>query len=65
MSLQEIEVAITKLTSEERAKLSAVLAEQQSREWDERLEKDLDSGHFDDLIAELTNEYKQGLTKPL
>lgn len=65
MSLQEIEIAITKLTSEERARLSTILAEQQSVEWDARLEKDLDSGHFDELIAELTNEYKQGLTKPL
>lgn len=65
MSLQEIEVAITKLTSEERAKLSTILAGQQSKEWDACLEKDLDSGHFDDLIAELTNEYNQGLTKPL
>jgi hypothetical protein len=65
MSLQEIEIAIKKLTSEERARLSAILAEQESREWDERLEKDLDSGRFDNLITELTNEYKQGLTKPL
>lgn len=65
MSLQEIEFAITKLTKEERDKLSTILAEQQSKEWDERLEKELDSGRFDDLIAELTNEYKQGLTKPL
>ena len=65
MSVQEIETAITQLSHEEFWKLSDWVIEYRSRQWDKRLENDLDSGHFDTLIAELTEEYNQGLTKPL
>lgn len=65
MSVQEIETAITQLSSEEFWKLSDWILEQRNRDWEHRLENDLDAGRFDDLIAELTEEYKQGLTKPL
>lgn len=65
MSVQEIEVAITKLSSEEFRKLSDWIIEYRNQQWEQRLEDDLNSGHFDDLISELTEEYKQGLTKPL
>lgn len=65
MSVQEIETAITQLGREEFWKLSDWILEQRNQDWEQRLEIDLDAGHFDDLIAELTEEYKQGLTKPL
>ena len=65
MSVQEIETAITQLSYDEFWKLSDWVIECRNRQWEQRLENDLDAGHFDDLIAELTEEYKKGLTKPL
>lgn len=65
MSVQEIETAITQLSHDEFWKLSDWILEQRNRDWEQRLESDLDAGHFDSLITELTEEYKQGLTKPL
>lgn len=65
MSVQEIETAITQLRSDEFWKLSDWILEQRNRDWDKQIERDLDAGHFDSLIVELTGEYKQGLTKPL
>ncbi|AQG78339.1 hypothetical protein [Spirosoma montaniterrae] len=65
MSVQEIEVAITKLSSAEIQELSNWIEEYRRQQWEQRLEQDLDAGHFDELIAELTEEYKLGRTKPL
>ena len=65
MSLQEIEVAITRLSSDEFGKLSDWMTEYRNREWDEQIEKDFNEGRLDALLDEADAEYEQGLTKPI
>ena len=65
MSLQEIETAITKLTSEERARLSAILAAHEGDAWDKRIETDARSGKLDALVTRAKEQNRQGLTRLL
>ncbi len=65
MSLQEIEVAITRLSSEERLKLTDWLTEQYNDDWDEQIEEDARAGKLDNVLNEAREEIRKGRTKPL
>lgn len=65
MSVQEIEHAITELSLEELAELSAWLADYQAKVWDRQIERDLDAGRLDALLGEVDAEYEAGEAKPL
>lgn len=65
MSIQEIEIAITKLPTKRIIELSAWLEEYQASRWDQQIEDDLASGHLDSLLAEVDAEYEAGLAQPL
>jgi hypothetical protein len=58
MSVQEIEVAITRLPTDELAELVAWLDDYYASVWDEQLERDLEAGHLDVLLAEVDSEYE-------
>lgn len=65
MSVEEIEHAITELSLEELAELSAWLADYQAKVWDKQIERDLDAGRLDALLDEVDAEYEAGEAKPL
>ena len=65
MSVKEIENAITQLSPEELAELSAWLADYQAQVWDNQIERDLDAGRLDALLEEVDEEYEAGEAKPL
>lgn len=65
MSVQEIETAITQLSSQELAELMAWLGEHHARVWDQKIEEDLEAGRLDKILAEVNREYEAGLAQPL
>lgn len=65
MSVQEIEVAITKLPPQDVEKLAVWLADYRNREWDEQIGRDLDEGRLDAFLAEAEAEYQAGNVRPL
>lgn len=65
MSVKEIENAITQLSPEELAELSAWFADYQAKVWDEQIERDLDEGRLDVLLAKVDEEYEAGEANPL
>ena len=65
MSIQEIEAAITKLSAEDLAILASWFAEYRAQTWDKQIERDLDAGRLDALLAEVDAEYEAGQAKPL
>ena len=65
MTIQEIEQAITELSSNELARLREWFDEYFAQVWDEQIERDAASGRLDKLIAEVDEEYNAGLSKPL
>jgi hypothetical protein len=52
MSVKEIKLAITQLSSTELAELAAWLEEFHARAWDEQIERDGEAGRFDQLIQQ-------------
>jgi len=65
MSVKDIENAITQLSPEELAELSAWLADYQAKVWDKQIERDLDAGRLDALLEEVDEEYEAGKAKSL
>ncbi len=65
MSVQEIEIAITQLSTEEFNNLSNWIVEYKNQQWDKQIEDDFNAGRLDALLDEVDAEYEQGLTKPL
>jgi len=65
MSVKDIENAITQLSLEELAELSAWLADYQAKVWDKQIERDLDAGRLDALLEEVDEEYEAGKAKSL
>lgn len=65
MSIQEIELAITKLPKGELNQLVAWLANYHHQVWDQQIESNLDAGRLDALIAEAEKEYQACLARPL
>ena len=65
MSLQEIEVAIIRLSSEERLKLTDWFTEQYDDEWDKQIEADAKAGRLRALVDKAKEQNHQGLTRLL
>jgi hypothetical protein len=65
MSVREIEVAITQLPAEELIELVTWLTEYYAEVWDKQIERDLEAGRLDTLLAEIDEEYAVGLAQPL
>lgn len=65
MSIQEIEEAITRLPARDVAELMAWLGEYHAQLWDRQIEDDLEAGRLDGVLAEVDEEYRAGLAKPL
>lgn len=65
MRVKEIEEAITRLSPEEVAELSAWLADYQAQVWDEQIEDDLEAGRLDALLEEVDAAYEAGEATPL
>jgi hypothetical protein len=65
MPLEEIEKQITQLSPEELKKFSAWFDDYMSDEWDRQIERDVNAGKFDPLIAQLDANFEAGLCKPL
>lgn len=65
MSVEEIEAAIARLPAEELAELMTWLEDFRAQLWDEQIERDLEAGRLDGLLAEVDREYESGSTRPL
>jgi hypothetical protein len=65
MSVEELEKAITKLSSQERARLLRLLEELDAAEVDAKLERAIKAGKFDKLAEEALAQHAAGKTKPL
>jgi hypothetical protein len=65
MSVEELEKAIIKLSSHERARLLRLLAEMDDAEWDRQFEEDVKAGKLDALADEAIAEHEKGLTREL
>ena len=60
MSVIEIQAAIQALNREEIAQLASWFGEQQEREWDEQIARDLRAGKLDALIEEARQDFDAG-----
>ena len=65
MSVTEIESAITQLSAKEVAELMAWLQNYHDQVWDKQIEDDLEAGRLDKLLAEVDEEHRAGLARPL
>jgi Mg/Co/Ni transporter MgtE len=65
MSVDELEKAITKLSSQERTRLIKLLEEMDSAEVDANLERDIKAGKFDNLADQALADHTAGKIKPL
>ena len=65
MSIQELEMAIMRLSVKDVASLTAWLIDYHEQLWDRQIEEDLDMGRLDNLLDEVDREYEAGLAKSL
>ena len=65
MTITELEQAVTQLSEEELVRFRAWFDEYFAEIWDKQIEDDAKAGRLDKLIAEVTEEYNAGLSKPL
>lgn len=65
MSVDEIEKAIPKLSSEERARLLKLLAEMDDAEWDRQIEQDAANGKLDKLVEASERDFREGRFREL
>jgi len=65
MGIKEIEKAIVQLPAEDLDKLAGWLEDYRAQMWDRQIEKDLEAGRLDSLLAEVDEEYEAGLSQPL
>ncbi len=65
MTLQEMEVAIRNLSSDELDQLMAWFEEYYAQVWDKQINDDANSGRLDTLLADVDKEYNSGLSKSL
>lgn len=56
MSIQELEIAIKKLSTKELANLTTWLIDYHEQIWDQKIEGDLDSGKLDQLSDEIDGD---------
>ncbi|MEM6784890.1 MAG: hypothetical protein AAF624_14305 [Bacteroidota bacterium] len=65
MSVQELEVAISKLPPDQLAALGEWFDEYRSDEWDRQIEADAKAGRLDALVAEAQEDIAAGRIRPL
>jgi hypothetical protein len=65
MSVEELEKAITELSSQERTRLLKLLEEMDAAEFDAEIERDIEAGKFDKLAEQALADHAAGKTKPL
>ena len=65
MSVQEIEIAITQLNTEEFRSLSNWIVDYKDQQWDKQIKEDAKAGRFDRIITQAKEDCKNGLTRPL
>jgi hypothetical protein len=65
MTITELEQAVTQLSKLELDRFRAWFDEYYADLWDKQIEADAKAGRLDKLIAEATEEYNAGLSKPL
>jgi hypothetical protein len=65
MSVKDIESAITRLSATDLSELMAWFEKYSAQVWDMQIEKDLETGRLDALLAEVDQEYEAGLGRPL
>jgi hypothetical protein len=65
MGIKEIEKAIVQLPAKDLDKLTDWLEDYRAQMWDEQIEKDLEAGRLDALLAEVDEEYEAGSSQPL
>jgi len=65
MSVEELEKAITKLSSKERARLLKLLEEMDADEWDRQIEEDAKNGKLDKLAKQALDDVKAGRFRKL
>jgi hypothetical protein len=59
-TIQQIEDAVRRLSTEERAAFRAWFAEFDAEEWDQQLEADVSAGRLDWLINEARQDLREG-----
>ena len=65
MSVQELEIAISKLPPDQLAALGEWFDEYREEEWDRQIEADAKGGRLDALIQEARTDIAAGRTRPL
>ncbi len=65
MSVKEIELAIMRLPPRDFSELRTWFENYAAQMWDKQIEKDLKTGRFDALLAEVDQEYEAGLAQLL
>ncbi len=65
MSVTEIEAAISEPTSKDLDELITWLAEYHAKIWDRQIEKDLEAGRLDTVLAKVDREYEAALATSL
>ena len=65
MTITELEQAVALLSEPELSRFRAWFDEYYAQMWDKQIEEDAKSGRLDKLIAEVSEEYNAGLSKPL
>ncbi len=63
--LEDIKVAIQRLTAQEFRTLASWIADLQQEKWDGEIEQDLRSGRLDKLIKSALNDIKNGEFKDM
>ena len=65
MSVQQLESAVTELTSDELSRFSEWFEQYKSDQWDRQIEHDVTSGRLDAFLAEVDAEIEQEGVRPL
>jgi hypothetical protein len=65
MSVEELEKAVTKLSSQERARLMKLLEEMDAAEWDRQIEADAKNGKLDKLVEKSEADFRAGRFREL
>jgi hypothetical protein len=65
MSVQEIEVAVARLSAEELSRFSQWFEEYVAGQWDRQIEADILAGRFDAAGKRAEAEFKAGHCRPL
>ncbi|MEM6327267.1 MAG: hypothetical protein AAF791_09135 [Bacteroidota bacterium] len=60
MSVQELEVAVSQLSSEDLARFAEWFEEYQADEWDRRIESDARAGRLDALGRQADDDFESG-----